>query len=284
MWRGRKRSDELAPGRSLGPYRLAKQLGEGGMGVVFLAERDDGRRVALKLLKPELSGDEVYRRRFLHEARAASEVSHKYLVPVLDAGDIDGFHYIAVEYVAGISLEGRIREQGPVPLPDVPRVAAQVGAALDALHERGLVHRDVKPSNIMLDEHGDAALTDFGLARGRGYTVLTKPGQVMGTLDYIAPELVRGLGASPASDLYALGCTIYEAITGAPPFASKSTLEAALAHLEEEPPDPRGARPEVPESLAWAVLQALVKDPERRPSTGAGYAQMIRVAMLPVGR
>jgi serine/threonine protein kinase len=270
---------ELQPGESVGAYRLESILGEGAVGVVFRATRDDdGAVVALKVLKRQLSRDEVYRRRFVHEARVAAEVEHKHLVPILDAGEADGRSYLAVKYVAGRSLEERIRDEGPLPLDEILRLAAQAGAGLDALHRQGLVHRDIKSSNIMLNEQGDAALTDFGLAKGPAYTVLTRPGQVMGTLDYMAPELIKGEPASPASDIYAFGCVVYECISGSPPFAHKSMLQVGLAHLGEEPPDPLASRPDLPKELSWAALQALAKEPEKRPPTATAYGHMLRVS------
>jgi serine/threonine protein kinase len=270
---------ELLPGERLGPYLLESILGEGAMGVVFRATREpDGLVVALKVLKRQLSRDEVYRRRFVHEARVAAAVEHKHLVPILEAGEAEERSYLAVQYVAGRSLEERIRDAGPLSLDEFLRVAAQAGSGLDALHRKGLVHRDIKSSNIMLDQQGEAALTDFGLAKGPAYTVLTRPGQVMGTLDYMAPELIKGEPATPASDIYAFGCVIYECITGAPPFAHKSMLQVGLAHLGEEPPDPLASRPDLPKELSWAVLQALAKEPERRPPTATAYGHMLRVA------
>jgi serine/threonine-protein kinase len=270
---------ELSPGDRLGPYRLESLLGEGAMGVVFRATREpDGEVVALKVLKRLLSKDEVYRRRFVHEARVAAEVSHKHLVPILEAGEAEERSYLAVKYVSGRSLEERIREGGPLGLDEFLKVAAQAGSALDALHHKGLVHRDVKSSNIMIDDQGDASLTDFGLAKGPAYTVLTRPGQVMGTLDYMAPELIKGEPATTASDIYAFGCVIYECIAGAPPFSHKSMLQVGLAHLGEEPPDPLASRPELAKELTWATLQALAKEPERRPPTATAYGHMLRVA------
>jgi serine/threonine protein kinase len=276
-WR-RSHASQLGPGSSLGPYNLLESLGEGGMGVVFLAERESGERVALKVLKRDLSGDEVYTRRFAHEARAAREVVNKYLVPIVDAGEVDGYHYLAVAYVQGQTLEQRIKAQGPLPMNEVIRITYNVGAGLDALHAHGLIHRDVKPSNIMLAEDGTPALTDFGLAKGPAYTVLTKEGQVMGTLDYLAPELIRGQPASPASDIYALGCTVYECIAGAPPFAHKGAFQVAMAHLDEDPPDPAANRSDIPPRVSSTICSALAKDPARRPPTGMAYANLLRVA------
>ena len=275
----RSEGAELAVGDRLGPYRLDSLLGEGGMGIVFRAEREpDGSVVALKVLRKELSADEVYRRRFIHEARVAEEVQHKHLVPILEAGEAEGRSYLAVACVQGRSLEERIGTDEPLPLADTLRVAAEVGAALDSLHRSNLVHRDIKPSNILLDEDGNAMLTDFGLARGRAYTVLTKPGQVMGTLDYLAPELIRGAPADAASDIYAFGCVVFECLTGGPPFGSKSMFEVGVAHLEEEPPDPRTSRDDLPPGFGWAVLQALAKEPARRPPTATAYAHMLGMA------
>jgi serine/threonine-protein kinase len=269
----------LEPGRRLGPYRLEALLGEGAVGLVFRAEREpDGVVVALKVLRPELSADDVYRRRFVHEARAASEVRHKHLVPILDAGEAAGRSYLAVAYVEGRTLEDRLEAEGALPIDDAVRLVAEVASGLDALHHAGIVHRDVKPSNVMLDASGTAALTDFGLAKGRAYTVLTKPGQVLGTLDYLAPEIVRGQEATPASDVYALGCVTYECVSGHPPFADKNLFEIAGAHLSAEPSDPCTDRPDAPEGLGWAVLQAMAKEPAKRPPTATAYAHMVGLA------
>ena len=275
MWGKGGTTPELQAGDRLGPYRLESLLGEGGMGLVFRAVREpEGDVVALKVLRRELSHDETYRRRFVHEARAAGAVRERHLVPVLEAGDEEGRSFLAVAFVAGPTLEQRI-QAGPIPIADVVRIAAEVGAGLDALHAADLVHRDVKPSNIILSEEGGAMLTDFGLAKGRAYTVLTSPGQVMGTLDYIAPELIRGQAATPASDIYALGCVVYECLRGHAPFAQKTVYQVAAAHLEEEPEDPCGARSDCPKGFGWAVLRALEKDPDQRPRTATAYAQII---------
>lgn len=279
MW-GRKRDkgEDLAPGATLGPYRLESQLGEGGMGIVFRAAREpDGQVVALKVLRRELTGDETHRRRFMREARAAAEVHHRHLAPVLDVGEADGRVYLAVSFIEGRSLDDRIREEGPLPVPDIVTLAYQMASALDALHEREVMHRDLKPSNVMLDGSGDAVVTDFGLAKGRAYTVLTKPGQVMGTLDYLAPEVIRGQQATAASDLYGLGCVLYECVAGQPPFAEKGVFQVGLAHLEEEPPDPARNRDDVPSGFVWALMRGLEKDPAKRPPSGVAYAQMLRV-------
>jgi serine/threonine-protein kinase len=268
----------LETGELVGPYRIDAVLGEGTMGIVYRAFDPDGDIVALKVLRAELAGDEVYERRFLHEARAAGACRHRHLVPVLDAGRAEGRCYLAVAYVSGGSLAERLRAEGPLGLEALLQLAAEVGSGLDALHAVGIVHRDVKPGNVLIDEESRAALTDFGLAKGPAYTVLTQAGLVVGTLDYLAPELLQGAEATPASDIYALGCLVFACIAGEPPFASKSFLEAGFAHLREPPPDPLERRPDLPADLSWVVLQALAKEPADRPRTATMYARMLRLA------
>ena len=275
---------EAAVAKTLGPYRLGAVLGEGTMGVVYKATRPDGEVVALKVLKLALAEDETYRQRFRHEARAAQEVQHAHLVPVLDAGVADGRAYLAVAYVAGRSLAEQLQAEGPLAVIDVARIAAQLGAALDALHRRGLVHRDVKPANVMVAKDAGAALTDFGLAKGTGYTVLTRAGQVVGTMDYLAPELIRGGSATPATDIYALGCVLVECLTGAPPFGHRDLFEVGAAHLDEIPPDPSEARPDVSAAVSEVVLLALAKEPDARPATGTMYAHLLRAAAASASR
>jgi len=278
MWRAEgAREPVLEIGEMVGVFRIEAVLGEGGTGVVYRAVREsDGGVVALKVLRQRLAGDSVYRQRFLHEARAAGEVSNRHLVTILEAGEADGSQYLVSQYVPGRSLGQRIENEGPLSVEDMVRLVSHVADALDALHGHGLVHRDVKPANVLIDADGSAMLTDFGLAKGRAYTVLTRPGQVVGTLDYLAPELIRGVAGSPASDIYALGCLAYECLTGTPPFAGVSTLEVGLAHLEKPPPDPAATRGDVRPSLGWAMLQALEKDPEKRPTTATAYATLLR--------
>jgi serine/threonine-protein kinase len=233
--------------------------------------------VALKLLKPELAANETYRARFVREARAAGEAHDSHLVPVIEAGEADGACYLVSAFVAGGSLATRL-EGGPLEIGDMVRVVSGVASGLNALHAAGIVHRDVKPGNVMLDEEGTALLADFGLAKGRGYTLLTQSGQVLGTLDYLAPELIRGEPATPATDVYALGCVAYACATGTPPFAGRGMIGTGMAHLDEEPPDPRGSRPELGESLVFALRQALEKDPASRPPSATAYATMLQVA------
>lgn len=270
---------ELEPGDTLGGYRLEESLGEGGMGLVFRALRvEDDREVALKVLKIELAGDLVFQHRFRQEARAAAEVHDPHLVPIIEAAEADGRHYLAVDYVPGGSLGDRIADSTTLGIAELVRVISEVAAGLDALHAAGIVHRDIKPHNILFSADGTAMLTDFGLAKGPAYTVLTKPGQVMGTLDYLAPELIRGKPATPLTDVYALGCLAFECATGNAPFADKGLFEVGLAHLEEPPPNPASDRPELSPGLAAALLSALEKDPAQRPASAGAFAGALRGA------
>ena len=261
-WKGQRAPPASGPVRELGPYVLDTVLGEGAIGVVFRATAE--RRVRGRSQDPQaqLSRDDVYRRRFAREARVASVVRHRHLVPILDLGEARGYHYLAVEYVDGGSLRDRLDADGPLASDRSIELAAQVASAIDALHAQGIVHRDVKPSNVMLDVHGQAAVTDFGLAKGPAYTVLTTPGQVMGTLDYIAPELIRGEESGPPGDVYALGCLVYECLAGSPPFGDRHVLDLVNAHLEGTPADLSARRPDVPRALAEVVAGAMAKLPE----------------------
>ena len=271
----------VGPGDVLDGYRIQEPLGEGGMGQVFRALREaDGETVALKVMKPGGAGDTERARRFVREARAAATVEHRHLVGVVDAGECAGCAYLVMRYVAGGSLDLRIRDGGPLSLEETAAVIGDIAAGLDALHRAGLVHRDVKPSNVMLDETG-AALTDFGLAKGRDYSALTRPGQLLGTLDYIAPELLRGTEPGPAADIYALGCVAYECLAGRSPFGGRGVFAVGFAHLEETPSDPFAGRDDGPAGAGEFVLQALAKEPAERPPTATAYATVLTAALVP---
>lgn len=269
----------LEPGAVLGAYRLEEQIGAGAVGVVFRARHEpDERTVALKVLRDELAGDRVYRRRLEHEARIATAIRHRNLVAVLDAGEERNRPYLAARFVDGPSLGARIRAEGPLPLVDVVRIAANVGAGLTALHRSGLVHRDVKPENVMLDADGTALVADFGLAKGQALTTLTELGIVVGTPQYLAPELVEASAeATPASDVYSLGCLVFACLAGRPPFTG-SLMQVAFAHLEEEPPDPCANRDDSTAAVSEVVLMALAKDPGGRPSSATMFAHLLRAA------
>jgi serine/threonine-protein kinase len=253
-------------------YEVIGKLGEGAAGAVYRAVGPQG-DVAVKVLR---DADEVSRRRFEREARIATGAASRHLVPILDVGD--GF-FVMPLYEQG-SLAESISRDGALPLPDVVRVAAELAQALDALHALDIVHRDVKPSNVMLSGDG-AMLADFGLARGAGATQLTRDGQLVGSAHYLAPELIEGRPATPASDVYALGCLLYECVTAAPPFTGRADAELGYAHLMEAPPDPRSRRAGLADDVAAALLSALEKDPASRPTSATALARMLHLADRP---
>jgi serine/threonine protein kinase len=263
---------DLAPGQRVGDYRLERLLGDGATGLVFSSGE-----VAVKILRPERADERVPRARFLREARLASEIASRHVVPILEVGHLEGVVYLVMPLYAG-SLADRLRASGPLSVDGTAELAAGLGRGLDALHSRGILHRDVKPSNVLLDEGGVAALADFGLARAPDSTRLTREGQLLGSLHYLAPELIEGAEATQASDVYALGCLLYEAIVGEPPFAARSPAELGFAHLVEPPPDPRDRRPELSSQVVDALLTPLEKNPSDRPSTGTALARMLRLA------
>ena len=272
-------SDELSPGYVFGAYRIEGTVGWGGMGIVYRAERvaAPGERVALKVLRQELADDPQYRERFRREARAASTVVHPHLVPVLEAGEVGELAFVAMPLIDGRALQEIVNRDGTRTAAQAVRLAEEIGGALDALHAAGLMHRDVKPANVLVvRDSGASALTDFGLAKGAaGYQTVTGAGAVVGTLEYVAPERLRGERATPASDLYALGCTLFEAVAGGPPFPGETQMMVLMGHLQEEPPNPSWQRPALGERFGEAVIAALAKDPDARPRSGAEYAALL---------
>lgn len=261
-------------------YRLVELLGSGGMAEVYLAR--DGvleRDVALKVLRRQYASDEEFVERFRQEARSAARLSHPNIVSVYDQGRSEGddgaSYYIAMEYVPGGTLRDRIRQEGALAPDEAAGVALQVAEALRAAHERGVIHRDIKPQNVLLTEGGDAAkVTDFGIARAASAaTRMTRTGIVLGTAGYMSPEQAKGEPVGPPSDLYSLGAVLYEALTGNLPYEAESALGQAVKHISEPPPSPREANPEVPEALDAVTVKLLAKDPEERYPSAAALAE-----------
>lgn len=271
---------EPQPGESIGPYRIEEMIGEGGMGRVYRAVAPSGEEVALKVVKAELARDDVFRRRFEREAGAAARVAHANVVPVVDRGEHEGVPYMAQQFMTGGSLEDKIKRETRLELNEAVDICTQVADGLDALHAVGLIHRDVKPGNILLNDEGRAYITDFGLMKDRDASVLTRPGQALGSMDYMAPEQIRGEEVTAQSDVYALGCVMIECLSGQPPFADRQGMRILWAHLQEDPPDPCADRDDVPSDVGWAVTRALEKEPEKRPPTATAYAHMVRIAAL----
>jgi serine/threonine protein kinase len=270
-------SDDLA-GQSVGRWRIEALIAEGGMGRVYRASSTDGQEVALKLVKSDLARDAVFRKRFEREADIAQRIEHPHVVPVLDSGEHDGIPYLAQRLIRGGSLDDRLEREGALDIDFSLRVCAQVASGLDALHAAGLFHRDVKPANILLDEQDAAYITDFGLAKDSQGSLLTRPGQTLGSLDYMAPEQIRGEGIGAASDVYALGCVMFECVTGKPPFADRQGMRVLWAHLQDDPPDPTPARPDLPAGFAAELRRALEKEPASRPASASELARNLAAA------
>jgi len=263
----------LAPGSPLGGYTIVGVIGRGGMGVVYEAEQVALQRaVALKVLSPDVADDASFRERFKREVMVMAAVDHPHICPVYEAGEADGHLFLAMRLVRGPTLKQLIAgSPGGMEPRRAVRLIAQAADALDAAHTNGLVHRDVKPQNILVAERDHAYLADFGLAIHGADTGLTRTGQFVGTLDYVAPEQIRGERTDARSDIYALGCVLYEALTGSPPYAGSSNEVGKLyAHVNEPPPRPTEARPDLPGAFDAVIERAMAKDPnERFPSAGA---------------
>jgi serine/threonine protein kinase, bacterial len=271
----------LGVGEVFAGYTVVRLLGSGGMGEVYLVKHPRlPRQDALKVLPAAISNDADFRTRFEREADLAATLWHPHIVGVHDRGEDDGRLWIAMDYVEGSDAAQLSREQFPhgMPARDVAEIVAAVAEALDYAHDQQLLHRDVKPGNILLDDDGTPFIADFGLAKDRDASVLTKAGTAIGSMDYMAPEQIRGEEVSAQTDVYALGCVMYECLSGKPPFADRQGMRILWAHLQEDPPDPLADRDDVPADVAWALKQALAKEPEQRPPTATAYAGMVRIA------
>jgi serine/threonine-protein kinase len=248
------------------------------MAWVYRAIGPDGEVVALKLVRPELAVEDIFRRRFSREVKAAVRVDHPHVVPVLDSGEHDGVPFMTQPFIGGGSLQEKLEREGALDLETAVTLCLQVAKGMGALHEHDLVHRDLKPANILLDGDGCAHVADFGLAKDPNASLLTMPGQAVGSLDYMAPEQIRGEEVSPATDVYSLGCVTFECLAGEPPFADREGMQILWAHLRDEPPNPCAERPDVPKDVSWAVRRALEKDPADRPASATAFARMVQVA------
>jgi protein kinase-like protein len=265
---------ELSDGDEFAGYRIEQRLGRGGMGILYLAlESGLERRVALKLIAPEAAADDVFARRFAEESRIAAAIEHPNVVPIYAAGEEEGVPWIAMRYVAGSDLGRRLAREGRLDPREAVELIAQIGNGLDAIHAAGLVHRDVKPANVLLSgepgaEH--AYITDFGVARNVvTESGLTQTGRFVGTLDYVAPEQISGGSIDARVDVYALGCLLFKLLTGEVPFPREGEAARLYAHLHDPPPAPSLYVPEVPIALDDVVIRAMSKGPDdRHPSAG----------------
>jgi serine/threonine-protein kinase len=274
------------PGQTLGDYTLKQLLGRGGMGVVFLAEhRRLGRNVALKLLAPALAQSDVVRERFVRESRRAAAIDHPNIIPVFEANEVEGNLFIAMRYVAGPNLRQLLQADAPLGADRAVRLVGQVGSALDAAHSVGLVHRDVKPANVMVDGQAGAGsehcyLTDFGLTKDiSSSTGFTDTGQFVGTIQYVAPEQIENRALDARTDIYALGCVLYELLTEEVPFPRDSDMAVMFAHMNEPPPRPSAVRPEVGDAMDHVIARAMAKSQGDRHGSCAELVAEARDAM-----
>jgi tRNA A-37 threonylcarbamoyl transferase component Bud32 len=254
-----------------GRYRLESKLGSGGMSTVYLARDETLERwVAAKVLHREISDQPDQIERFRREARAVAQVSHPNVVAVIDAGEDSGRPYIVFEHVEGETLKQRIDQAGRLPLDEATAYAIEIGRGLAAAHARLLVHRDVKPQNVLIDAEGRAKVTDFGIARSLESDGLTKTGRVLGTTDYVSPEQAMGQEVDARSDIYSLGVLLYEMLTGEVPFEAETVVGVAMKHVNEKMPDVQRSRTDVSSALAAVIERATAKEPKKRyPDMGA---------------
>jgi DNA-binding beta-propeller fold protein YncE len=268
-------------GTELGGYRIERVIGRGGMSSVYLAHHVRlERRVALKLLATELADSERFRDRFLRESRLAASIDHPNIVPIYDADEADGTLFIAMRYVEGSDLKQVIRSEGRLDADRTAAIVGQVASALDAAHALGLVHRDVKPSNVLLTPEDHVYVSDFGLTkRALSVSGLTATGQLVGTIDYVAPEHIKGDAVDRRADVYSLGCMVYECLSGHPPYPRDLEVGVLWAHVEEPPPKVTDERPELPVEVDEVIASAMAKDPDERTPAAGEVATGLRSAL-----
>jgi eukaryotic-like serine/threonine-protein kinase len=268
-----------------GRYRVLRRLGSGGMANVYLAEDEElGRRIAIKILNERHAADEQFIERFRREAKNAAGLSHPNIVQIYDRGEAEGTYYIAMEYLGGRTLKETVADRQPLPIREAIDYARQILAALRFAHRNGIVHRDIKPHNALMDDDGRLKVSDFGIARAGAASQMTEAGSIIGTAQYLSPEQARGAAVDHRSDLYSLGIVLYELLTGTVPFTGDTPVEIAMKHLSKVPEPPSAKRPEIPRALDQVVLRALAKDPDDRYGSAEEFdAELAQVAEgLPV--
>lgn len=275
-------------GNEFAGYRLESLLGHGGMSIVYQAEHLQlERTVALKLLAPELSEDESFRERFVRESRVAASLDHPNVIPIYEAGDENDIFYIAMRYVHGSNVKSMLQREGPLDAERVVSIISQTASALTAAHEKGLVHRDVKPANILIasgygpEESDHVYLSDFGIAKQRASKVLTKTGMFVGTADYASPEQIEGKELDARADIYSLGCVLYEALTGNQAYEKDSEVALMYAHLLEPPPSIHELRPDLPPEVDQVLAKAMAKSRDERYETPRQFSSALRDVLTP---
>jgi serine/threonine protein kinase len=285
---GRPAHTQFPPGALVAGYRIEARIGRGGMATVYRAHDERlGRTVALKILVPALAADEEFRARFIRESRAAAATDHPNIIPVFEAGESNGVLFIAMRFVRGGDLRWHLSQSGPLAPDMVADIVSQTASALDAAHKRGLVHRDIKPGNLLLEVGEETGrpdhvyLSDFGLSKDNSIavgnlTALTVVGQMLGTLEYMAPEQIAGRSLDGRADQYGLACTAYELLCGIPPFGEYPNTALIRAHRTEAPPRITSRRPDLPRGMDAVFTKALAKDPGGRYGSCREFAAALR--------
>ncbi len=258
-------------------YELQAKIGDGGMAVVYRAlDTQLNRMVAIKILRDTYASDPAFLQRFRREAQAAASLTHPHIVNVYDVGQDGDLYYIVMEYIDGTNLKEVINREAPLGTAQALEIGAQICDAIGYAHSHNLIHRDVKPQNVLIDRKGRVKVTDFGIAKSQGDATLTQTGVTLGTVHYFSPEQARGLAAMPQSDIYSIGVVVYEMLSGRIPFESDNPVALAIKHIDETPPPIRRFNPNVPPDVEQAVMRALNKEPARRYATAEAFAQVLR--------
>jgi len=269
-------------GKKLGQYQIIEEHGRGGMAVVYRAYQSSlNRYVAIKVLPPQFTFDEEFVQRFLREARSAAAMHHPNIVTIHDINQQDGLYFIVMEFVEGKTLDQLLAKTGPLPLPRIQRIVTQVVDALEHAHQRGMIHRDIKPTNIMVDEQQDdhVTLMDFGLVRAATGSGLTKTGVIVGTPEYMSPEQAEGKEVDSRTDIYSLGVVLFKMLTGRVPFSRSTPHAVLIAHMTQEPPSISSISPGLPASIEAVVRKALAKDREKRYARASDMARDLAIAV-----
>jgi serine/threonine protein kinase len=266
-------------GRMLGQYKVEKLIGKGGMATVYLGRQPSvGRTVAIKVLPTHFMHEETFIKRFQREVRAIAQMQHPHILPVHDYGEEGGIPYIVMAYIDG-SLAQRIQEEGPLPLGETVRLLEQIADGLDYAHDQGVVHRDFKPSNILIDKRGNAYLADFGIAKVSQETAQLTGSGIVGTPSYMAPEMFQSGLVTPAIDIYALGVTLYQMLSGEVPYSGSTPVQLMYAHLNQPIPDIRESREDASDAIQGVIERAMAKDPDERFRRAEDVAKALREAV-----
>ncbi|MGG1685340.1 Stk1 family PASTA domain-containing Ser/Thr kinase [Pseudalkalibacillus sp. NRS-1564] len=265
-----------------GRYKLLEVIGDGGMAIVYRAlDLILDRTVAVKLLRPEFSQDDDFIKRFRREAESATSLAHPNIVSIYDVGEEEDFYYIVMEYVPGTTLKQKIRNRGALPIEEAIDIMKQMTSAIEHAHENHIIHRDIKPHNILINDYGEAKVTDFGIAMAVTSATITHTNSVLGSVHYFSPEQARGAVANERSDIYSLGVVLYEMVTGVLPFSGDSPVSVALKHLQDRFPKPSLINTSLPKNVEHIIMKAMAKDPVQRYQNAEELYEALEMSLSP---